>query len=511
MSNNLDHEEDDMDVEILPNQILATAEEEHARKLAEFTNRRVARSLVVPTVERDVHAVLRNLGLPICLFGEDLYDKRERLREALVAKELREKKPGFTPRSGTPQEAAAQSDTGPTAKQDSPDEEYYTEGTEDLRELRIDIACKSLARAKKRIEIEKLFCGKTVAKSHVEDSAREEEARTVEFVRGCSLQASQIGDSRPISSLSMSYSPFPGKADEWIVATGSWSGDVKIWGEGINARQLQTIQIHSARISSVVISREYPDLLLTSSADKTATLFRAVDSVAKNTSDSGANLESEVYRHMLTLSEHSQRVTDCKVHPFRKSLIITSSFDGTFVLFDDGRPLLVQTTGHSGVYKASFHCDGGLLATCGLEGGIRLWDLRSGRAVMTMGKAHVGAATCIEFSVDGLLLVSGGGDNQVKVWDLRKKCCSRTIPAHMSLVSSLRFTGAAGDALLTSSFDNTVKAWSVTRNWSLLKAFTGHSDKVTCVDSLMSSTCFATSCYDKTWKIWGNGEFEGRG
>ena len=51
---------------------------------------------------------------------------------------------------------------------------------------------------------------------------------------------------------------------------------------------------------------------------------------------------------------------------------------------ETGEELLCQE-GHSRpVYDISFHPDGSLAATVGLEGHGRLWDLRVGKCIMTL-------------------------------------------------------------------------------------------------------------------------------
>lgn len=43
-----------------------------------------AKTLPIPTNDRDVKLKLRELGQPICLFGEDAGMRRERLREKVI-------------------------------------------------------------------------------------------------------------------------------------------------------------------------------------------------------------------------------------------------------------------------------------------------------------------------------------------------------------------------------------------------------------------------------------------
>ena len=44
----------------------------------------------------------------------------------------------------------------------------------------------------------------------------------------------------------------------------------------------------------------------------------------------------------------------------------------------------------------------------------------------------------VDFSPNGYQLATGSEDNSARIWDLRKRSCLYTIPAHQSLVSSVR-------------------------------------------------------------------------
>ena len=52
--------------------------------LSQFSRKRRAAAIPVPTDDGRVRARLRELGHPITLFGEDTTDRRDRLREVLV-------------------------------------------------------------------------------------------------------------------------------------------------------------------------------------------------------------------------------------------------------------------------------------------------------------------------------------------------------------------------------------------------------------------------------------------
>ena len=60
------------------------AQEEHESLLAQFEQKRKMREIALPATDKGVKLKLRSLDLPICLFGEEARDRRERLREILA-------------------------------------------------------------------------------------------------------------------------------------------------------------------------------------------------------------------------------------------------------------------------------------------------------------------------------------------------------------------------------------------------------------------------------------------
>lgn len=480
-------------VDTLPSASLAAAQSARAKKLAEFEERRLARSLIVPTNDGEVRVQLRKRGVPVCYFGEDAHDRRERLR-TLMAKEILESKARTEADQSanhpqTPESKAESVAEEQKGEQKVTEEEFYTEGSDDLKQFRMEIARPSLLRAARRLAWERAMQQENDS-GELRVTYRKAEKRAVDAVRNSNMLSSQGGEGRPLSAISVAENPW--KPTENIVATGSWGGVVTIWEAARDCEQVQTFRQHNERLSTVHFPRHSASLLFSASADATACVFRACE-------------EKKSFTHAHTFKEHTARVTDIKLHPFRKSLICTSSLDGTVHFYDSDKLLLRQETGHKQVYRVSFHPDGGLFGTCGLDGSIRLWDVRSGRAVLTLEKAHVGDVLGIEFSGDGRVLASGGNDNMVRIWDVRFRRCIKQIAAHTSLVSCVRFGGGVGncDVLVTGSFDKSVKCWSARRDWAFLKAHTVHEDKVTAVDCTADGSIIVSACYDKTWKMWG--------
>lgn len=67
------------------------------------------------------------------------------------------------------------------------------------------------------------------------------------------------------------------------------------------------------------------------------------------------------------------------------------------------------------------------------------------------------------------------------MWDLRKRKAVYTIPAHTSLVSTVRWQPGSGHTLLTTGYDCQAKLWS-SRDWKLLKVLAGHEGKIMAAD-----------------------------
>jgi hypothetical protein len=110
----------------------------------------------------------------------------------------------------------------------------------------------------------------------------------------------------------------------------------------------------------------------------------------------------------------------------------------------------------------------------------------------------------------------------LQIWDLRKRKCIYTIPAHTSLVSTVRWQPGSGHVLLTAGYDCQAKLWS-SRDWKLVKVLAGHEGKIMAADmcpvysgSGVSSSKGLDGCglgggyealvssvsYDRTIKVW---------
>ncbi|XP_023019204.2 U4-U6 small nuclear riboprotein factor 60K [Leptinotarsa decemlineata] len=433
--------------------------------LEEFERRRKARSINVSTDDAEVKRNLRQLGEPICLFGEGPADRRSRLRDIL---------------SRTGEDAVIKREAEEERKLFEKDQEttWYHEGPDSLRVARLWITRYSLPRAKERLE---------EATRLADLPAATKTARTQEMqkkIQAMSIHSSQIGDTRPVSYCQ--FSP-----NSKLLATASWSGFCKVWSVP-DCELKQTLQGHKCNVGAIVF---HPKATISQEDTICNMASCAVDGSVKLWDFTSHEPIADIEGHM------PHRVSRLKFHPSGRFLG-TCCYDNSWRLWDlEQCTEVLHQEGHvKPVYCISFQADGSVCATGGLDAFGRVWDLRTGRCIMFM-EGHLKSILGIDFSSNGFQIATASEDNSCKIWDLRKRSILYTIPAHTNLISEVKFQPEHGSYLATASYDNTVKLW-MNRTWQPLKTLSGHDGKIMSVDISPDDQYIATSSYDRTFKLW---------
>lgn len=98
----------------------------------------------------------------------------------------------------------------------------------------------------------------------------------------------------------------------------------------------------------------------------------------------------------------------------------------------------------STVITLAFSPDGALLATGDTRCEIQIWEVASGRQIITL-RGHQGWIWSIAFSPDAQLLVSGSDDHFVKVWDIKTGKCLQTLKGHANSPNAVRLDDSAAN------------------------------------------------------------------
>jgi hypothetical protein len=113
--------------------------------------------------------------------------------------------------------------------------------------------------------------------------------------------------------------------------------------------------------------------------------------------------------------------------------------------------------GHDGsVGTVGVSPDGRQAASGGVDSSVRIWDLRTRRAVRALA-GHSAEVTSVCFFLDGRHLATSSRDKTVRLWDIETGRCLQTLP-HTGAVLSLAAM-PAGNALLTGGTDLVLRLW----------------------------------------------------
>ena len=425
------------------------AQEKHAIALIQLEAARRARTMYIPTDPAEIKARLRELSLPITLFGEGPGDRRDRLRRILGEVEVKRLMvEGGLEAEAAAVEAAAAAAAAPAAPAAgaAPAEIFYTPAPPELVEARAAVARFSFARAAARLSAEAARASAGAAAA--EDAAT---AATYAVLRQMSPVLSQPADERPLSCCALS-------ANGAVLATGSWGSTVRLW-DPLTAVPRALLRGHAGRVVGVSWSPSAVGgaaLLATASVDCDVMLWRpsadvmdvgattaaggGVEGAAGAATDADGDAvlvptaphdrSSVELRPTATLAGHTARLGGVAFHP-TGSLVCSASYDGTWRMWDvaTGASLLTQDGHGSEVYAIACHPDGSLVATGDLSGVGRLWDIRSGKPVWAL-RGHARQLLALDFSPMGNLLASGSDDQTSIVWELRQQRTLYTIPAH---------------------------------------------------------------------------------
>ncbi|KAF4594666.1 pre-mRNA splicing factor [Ophiocordyceps camponoti-floridani] len=471
--------------------------------LNQFSRKRLAATIAVPTDDGRVRSRLRELGEPVTLFGEGPSERRDRLRELMtIQAEL----------DTLDKDDVAMGDAPETEEADDQDEEFYSRGGEKLIQARQNIARFSLPRAKRRIAAQKL-AATIPLRTHIKfrKSIRER------------LQAFELQASQTVGERNITLTRFSPAGN--VIAVGNWGGQVKLV-EVPSLTDTMTYRGHTSNIGGI-------------------SWFPGATIAERNVSPDSVNLASGAADGLVqlwslnqdtplsTLEGHSQRVCRVEFHPSGRYLA-SASEDTSWRLWDvEASTEVLLQEGHSrGVFAVSFNTDGSLLASAGLDSIGRIWDLRSGRTVMILDghlDGHIKPIHALDWSSDGHRVLSGSADGWIKCWDVRKVQRTAGIGAHTSIVSDLRWfkgqddpidgvspdvdekgaqiPGKSGTFFVSGGFDRNVKIYSAD-DWALIKTLSGHTGPVASVDYSQDGRWIASGGYDRTVKLWGREDGE---
>lgn len=227
-----------------------------------------------------------------------------------------------------------------------------------------------------------------------------------------------------------------------------------------------TLKGHGDWVTSIATTPEDPNLVLSSSRDKTVMVWSLTHQSATS-----EDVEANEYGYARrALTGHNHFVSD-----------VVISSDGQFCL--------------SGSWDAT----------------LRLWEINSGKTTRKF-VGHTKDVLSVAFSVDNRQIVSGSRDKTIKLWNTLGECKytidtaddgNKAHPeAHTEWVSCVRFSPSVQVPLIVScGWDRLVKVWSLT-NCKLRNDLIGHTGYLNTVCVSPDGSLCASGGKDGTAMLW---------
>src|SRR3990172_2118896 len=238
-----------------------------------------------------------------------------------------------------------------------------------------------------------------------------------------------------VSGFSTAVTTVAFSPDGHVLASGAFNGPIRLWDTA--TRQLRSIlRGHTAIVHFLAFS-EAGDIL-TSVGDDHAFRQWEVDT-------------GELVGEQQVGSFRSTAIN------LDKKLFASPSSANTVEVLDLKTNKVVSSLGARQTICLAFNFTGSELASGSSTGGLQIWDMGTGEAVLML-KGHADSVDGVTFSPDGRLLASVGDDNSLRVWDTQSGGLLMMAPVNDAL--GIAFS-PDGRAIAVGAFDGTVRLWGV--------------------------------------------------
>jgi len=207
-----------------------------------------------------------------------------------------------------------------------------------------------------------------------------------------------------------------------------------------------------------------------------------------------------------TLKGHTGWVTQVAVNNQYPNIILSSSRDKSIILWklEDDTVTLPhrRLTGHGHfVSDVVFSSDGQFALSSSWDKTLRLWDLDQGKTTRRF-EGHTNDVLSVAFSPDNRQIVSGSRDKTLKLWNTLAQC-KYTINAHSDWVSCVRFLPqhVKEPVVVTAGWDKCVKVWYLPK-CQQLSNYQGHSGYLNSVTVSPDGSLCASGGKDSKVMLW---------
>ncbi|CAG5116689.1 unnamed protein product [Candidula unifasciata] len=223
----------------------------------------------------------------------------------------------------------------------------------------------------------------------------------------------------------------------------------------LSLSELYRIQCtHKQAVTSIDLTSK-SDVLVSGGDDGQCRVWRLVDDLDTR----GKRLRQGLLLYHLT--SQTGPITKVQVSE-NDEMCVSSSVDGSAVLYELSRGLKKGGVKVDlGLTSVSFCSNDLHLITCGGDGKIYFWEIKSGECLRIVDGCSYGGVFCLDVEKkDKKLFACSGEDRLVKLWCLDEARVSHIGQAHSDIVLKVKF-GPCGTVLVSGAKDGSICVWDV--------------------------------------------------
>lgn len=295
---------------------------------------------------------------------------------------------------------------------------------------------------------------------------------------------------------SIAFSP-----DGQFLGSGSEDHMVRLWDVD-TGQCFKILEGHTHRVWCIAFSPDQT-MLATGGEDQTVRFWGLSQSSHELSQNRGVAISSPTIssQRLRTLQGNTSQVFGVTFSPDGQ-LIASCGDEKVLRIWDveTGQCCRVLVGHTHRVTSISWSSNGRRLASCGEDLTVRLWNADIGDCDQIL-RGHTKQIWAIAFSPDGSLLASGGEDQIINLWKVETGECLRTIKAHTNWIWSLDFS-PGNHWLASGSYDHTVKIWDI-QTGDCVRVLEGHQGSILGVAFSADGKRIASgSVYDQTLRLW---------
>jgi WD40 repeat protein len=232
-----------------------------------------------------------------------------------------------------------------------------------------------------------------------------------------------------------------------------------------------------------------------------------VDEIKENKNGSGSRaikiINTADGKASATFAGHTAGINDVAYSP--DGTLATCSLDGTIKIWSDTGLLIEELNKHyDSVNSICYSNDGKYLFSGSSDKTVRAWDLTENKSSVLF--SHETEVLAVAANPEGNYIASGSRDGMIIIWDTVKSAIVKSFVGHQLPVNTLAVS-PNGQYLVSGSDDNTIKVWDMATG-QLIYTFLGHKEAVNSVSfNPVDSSRLVSGSTDGAVIIWNMNDF----